>query len=49
MWEVLVNYHYAVEHVVDSDLPADTVTKINQIGYTINGKVIKPASVVVAN
>lgn len=43
------NYQNAVAHVTDVDLPENTVKQVMQTGYVYKGKVIRTASVIVAN
>ena len=43
------NFQTAVAHVEDDDLPDNTVKQVMQAGYVYKGKVLRPASVVVAN
>ena len=43
------NYQTAVMHVDDEDLPPNTVKDVMQSGYVYKGKVLRTASVVVAN
>ena len=43
------NYQSAVAHVTDIELPDNTVKQVMQTGYTYKGKVLRPASVIVAN
>ena len=43
------NYQTAVMHVDDESLPYNTVKDVMQSGYVYKGKVLRPASVVVAN
>ncbi len=42
------NYHEAVQQLVDDSKPDQTVINELQKGYTLNGKVIRPATVVVS-
>ena len=39
------NFHEAVMQVEDAELEANTVCEVLQAGYTINGRVIRPARV----
>lgn len=41
--------HHAVSQVEDENLGENTVSAVFQKGYTLNGKVVRPAMVVVAN
>ena len=43
------NTQTAVAHVTDVDLPDNTVKQVMQVGYKHKGKVLRPASVIVAN
>lgn len=43
------NLQNAVAHVTDVDLPDNTVKQVMQTGYMYNGRVIRTASVIVAN
>ena len=43
------NLQNAVAHVTDVDLPENTVKQVMQTGYVYKGKVIRTASVIVAN
>ncbi len=43
------NLQNAVAHVADVDLPENTVKQVMQTGYMYKGKVIRTASVIVAN
>ena len=43
------NTQTAVAHVTDVDLPDNTVKQVMQAGYVYKGKVLRPASVIVAN
>ncbi|MBP3233845.1 MAG: nucleotide exchange factor GrpE [Eubacterium sp.] len=43
------NYQTAVAHVSDIELPDNTVKQVMQAGYIYKGKVIRTASVIVAN
>ncbi|MBR6403750.1 MAG: nucleotide exchange factor GrpE [Eubacterium sp.] len=43
------NFQTAVAHVTDVDLPDNIVKQVMQAGYVYKGKVLRPASVVVAN
>ena len=43
------NLQNAVAHVTDVDLPENTVKQVMQTGYMFKGKVIRTASVIVAN
>jgi len=40
--------HHALQRVEDKSVPDDTVVEILQKGYTLNGKVVRPAMVKVA-
>jgi len=42
------NLHNAVMRVEDSDVPTDTVVEVLQPGYTIGGRVLRPALVKVS-
>ncbi len=42
------NMHNAVMRVDDTDVPADTVVEVLQPGYTIGGRVLRPALVKVS-
>ncbi len=42
------NLHNAVMRVEDADVPADTVVEVLQPGYTIGGRVLRPALVKVS-
>lgn len=39
------NFHQAVFEVEDTDKPAGTVTNVMEAGYTINGRLLRPAMV----
>ena len=43
------NLQNAVAHITDVDLPENTVKQVMQTGYMYKGKVIRTASVIVAN
>jgi len=43
------NLQNAVAHIADVDLPENTVKQVMQTGYVYKGKVIRTASVIVAN
>ncbi len=43
------NLQNAVAHVADGDLPENTVKQVMQTGYMYQGKVLRPAQVIVAN
>lgn len=43
------NFHHAVNQIEDENLGENTVAKVFQKGYTLSGKVIRPAMVCVAN
>lgn len=43
------NRQVAVMHVDDEELPDNTVKEVMQAGYVYKGKVLRAASVVVAN
>jgi hypothetical protein len=43
------NTQTAVAHVMDEDLPDNTVKQVMQAGYKYKGKVLRTASVIVAN
>jgi molecular chaperone GrpE (heat shock protein) len=43
------NVQTAVAHVSDVELPDNTVKQVMQAGYMYKGKVLRPASVIVAN
>ncbi len=43
------NFHNAVMHVDDDNLPANVITDVFQKGYKIGDKVLRPAMVKVAN
>ena len=43
------NTQNAVAHVTDVDLPENTVKQVMQTGYSYRGKVLRTASVIVAN
>jgi len=43
------NLHNAVMRVEDSDVPTDTVVEVLQPGYTIGGRVLRPALVKVSS
>ena len=43
------NLQNAVAHVADGDLPENTVKQVMQAGYMYQGKVLRPAQVIVAN
>ncbi len=43
------NLQNAVAHVVDGDLPENTVKQVMQAGYMYQGKVLRTAQVIVAN
>lgn len=42
------NFHQAIQHVPHPNLPANHVINVVQKGYVLNGRVIKPALVVVS-
>lgn len=43
------NLHEAVSHVPDDKVPADSVIAVTRIGYSLNGRLLRPASVVVSS
>jgi molecular chaperone GrpE len=42
------NYHEAVSHIEHNELPANSVTNVMRAGYSLHGRLLKPAMVVVA-
>ena len=43
------NLHEAVSHIPDAKIPADHVISVTRVGYTLNGRLLRPASVVVSS
>lgn len=43
------DYHQAMSMQPRSDLPANTVTNVIQTGYTLNGRLVRPALVMVSS
>ena len=43
------NLHEAVSHIPDPKVPADYIINVTRIGYMLNGRLLRPASVVVSS
>jgi Molecular chaperone GrpE (heat shock protein) len=43
------DYHQAMSMQPRPDLPANTVTNVIQSGYTLNGRLVRPALVMVSS
>jgi molecular chaperone GrpE len=43
------NQHEAVSHLPSPDVPAEHVMNVVRIGYTLNGRLLRPATVVVSS
>ncbi|AHF90777.1 molecular chaperone GrpE [Opitutaceae bacterium TAV5] len=43
------NLHEAVSHLPSPDVPAEHVMNVVRIGYTLNGRLLRPATVVVSS
>ncbi|MDR3144027.1 MAG: nucleotide exchange factor GrpE [Puniceicoccales bacterium] len=43
-----VNFHHCVRRVVDDSVDADIVVAVDRKGYTLNGKLLRPAAVAVS-
>lgn len=43
------NLHDCISHLPDAQAPAETVTQVVRLGYSLNGRLLRPASVVVSS
>ncbi len=43
------NLHECISHQPSPDVPAETVSQVVRLGYTLNGRLVRPASVVVSS
>ncbi len=43
------NQHDCISHLPDAQVPAETVTQVVRLGYSLNGRLLRPASVVVSS
>jgi molecular chaperone GrpE len=43
------NLHECISHLPSNDVPAETVSQVVRRGYTLNGRLVRPASVVVSS
>lgn len=43
------NQHDCLSHLPDAKAPAETVTQVVRLGYSLNGRLLRPASVVVSS
>jgi molecular chaperone GrpE len=43
------NLHECISHQPSADAPAETVSQVIRLGYTLNGRLLRPASVVVSS
>jgi molecular chaperone GrpE len=43
------NLHECISHQPSPDAPAETVSQVVRLGYTLNGRLLRPASVVVSS
>ncbi|MDR1789862.1 MAG: nucleotide exchange factor GrpE [Opitutaceae bacterium] len=43
------NAHEAVSHLPDAKVPADGIVAVTRVGYSLNGRLLRPASVVVSS
>jgi molecular chaperone GrpE len=41
--------HESIAHEASADVPAEHVTRVVRVGYTLNGRLLRPASVVVSS
>jgi molecular chaperone GrpE len=43
------NFHECISHQPNADVPAEKVTQVVRPGYTLNGRLLRPASVIVSS
>jgi molecular chaperone GrpE len=43
------NLHECISHQPSAEVPAETVSQVVRLGYTLNGRLLRPASVVVSS
>lgn len=43
------NLHECISHLPSNDVPAETVSQVVRRGYTLNGRLVRPAAVVVSS
>jgi len=43
------NLHECISHLPSAEVPAETVSQVVRFGYTLNGRLVRPASVVVSS
>lgn len=43
------NLHDCISHQPSADVPAETVSQVVRLGYSLNGRLLRPASVVVSS
>lgn len=43
------NLHESISHQPSADVPAEQIVQVVRLGYTLNGKLLRPASVVVSS
>ncbi len=43
------NLHECISHLPSADVPAETVSQVVRLGYTLNGRLLRPAAVVVSS
>ena len=43
------NFHECISHLPNDEVPAESVSQVVRLGYTLNGRLIRPASVVVSS
>lgn len=43
------NFHESISHLPSDDVPAESVSQVVRLGYTLNGRLVRPASVVVSS
>lgn len=43
------NLHECISHQPSPDVPGETVSQVVRLGYTLNGRLLRPASVVVSS
>jgi molecular chaperone GrpE len=43
------NLHECISHQPSADVPEETVSQVVRLGYTLNGRLLRPASVVVSS
>lgn len=43
------NLHECISHLPSAEVPAESVSQVVRLGYTLNGRLLRPASVVVSS